>query len=475
MFSIDNFDHNVFFTQDTLNAIKIHLVTHETYDSLYSGFNTKQKNYLSTISFNVSDDAYCILPDYSSESEHETFSVIMPFDSNNYGSVLTKIDTLPKSIKSVVLHHLDTGFNHQKMAYYWAAHFYNFDYYKHNPKNIIKLYVPDISVKTLAELRALFLGRNAVNMPAEILTPSLLQQTLENFAIEFGAKCYSFVGSELLDHNFNLIHAVGRGISDYDREPRLIDFYYKTPLNDNAKTITLVGKGVCFDTGGLNLKTGDSMGIMKKDMGGAATVLAVALALLLQKPDFNLRVLIPAVENNVTANSFRPGDIFKAHNGKTVEITNTDAEGRLILGDTLSYAANDNPDLLIDVATLTGAARVALGPDLPAFFTNNQDLVPSFMQSAQRADDPVWQLPLWQGYDEAMHGSITDLINSEVGGMAGSIKAALFLQHFIGGTKNWIHFDSYCYVLKPKPTRPKGGDVMPFLTLIDYIQKFVKS
>ncbi len=480
MFSIDNFDQNVFFTHDTLNAVTLYLVTDDNYESVYSGFNAKQKNYLSTISFNISDDAYCILPDYNSDTKDENFSIIMPFDTNNYGAVLTKIDTLPKSIKSVSLNYLDSDFspekfNWQKMAYAWAAHFYNFDYYKQNQKNIIKLYAPDISVKTLAELRALFLGRNAVNMPAEVLTPLLLQQTLENFAIEFGATCHSFVGSELLAHNFNLIHAVGRGISDYEREPRLIDFYYKTPLNDNAKTITLVGKGVCFDTGGLNLKTGNSMEIMKKDMGGAATVLAVALALLLQKPDFNLRVLIPAVENNVTANSFRPGDIFKAYNGKTVEITNTDAEGRLILGDTLSYASKDNPDLLIDIATLTGAARVALGPDLPVLFTNNQDLVPPFMQSAQYADDPVWQLPLWQAYDDAMHGSITDLINSEVGGMAGSIKAALFLQHFIGDTKNWIHFDSYCYVLKAKPTRPRGGDVMPFLTLTDYIQKFVKS
>jgi leucyl aminopeptidase len=400
--------------------------------------------------------------------------VLIPFDKNDYASVLTKIDSLPKAIKSVTFHTKPDNFDYQKMAYYWAAHYYNFDYYKKNDHKIVKLYIPELSPKTAGELRALFLGRNAINLPSEDLTPEVLQTTLESFALEFGATTQAFVGLELLDKQLNLIHAVGRGIIADNRQPRLIDFYYKTPVSENAKTITLVGKGVCFDNGGLNIKTGNSMGLMKKDMGGAATVLAVGLNLLLQKPDFNLRILIPAVENNIHANSFRPGDIYTAFNGKTVEITNTDAEGRLILGDAIAYAAQDNPDLLVDVATLTGAARVALGADLPVLYSNNPDLVPLFMQSEHYHEDPVWELPLWKPYDKAMRGTISDLINSEAGGMAGSIKAALFIQHFIGNIKNWIHFDSYCYVQEAKPARPKGGDVMPYLTLSDAIHKFAQ-
>lgn len=474
MINIDNFVPNLFFVHNKQDTIQLHLVTKDKYNVFLGSLNEKQQNYLKQLAFNYDDDTYCILPDYHNESTADGFSIIVPFDDNNYASVLAKIDTLPKSIHAVTLNPLSNDFDYQKMAYYWGAHFYDFDYYKPKHKHIVKLYLPDISTQVLAQLRALFLGRNAINMPPEDLTPLVLQQTLESFATEFHAECRSFVGSELLDNNFNLIHAVGRGVSDYEREPRLIDFHYKTQ-KQNAKTITLVGKGVCFDTGGLNLKSGESMALMKKDMGGSATVLAIALVLLLQKPDFNLRVLIPAVENNVASNGFKPSDIFRAYNGKTVEITNTDAEGRLILGDALAYAAKDNPDLLIDIATLTGAARIAVGPDLPILYTNNQDLVAGFMQSPHYAQDPMWQLPLWKPYDEAMHGSITDLINSEIGGMAGSIKAALFMQHFIGDVKNWVHFDSYCYIAKAKPAHPKGGEVMPFLNVIDYIQKFAAA
>ena len=349
MINIDNFNPNDFFIYTNQKTHKIYLVTNENYHMFYQTLDSKKQKYLNDLSFNLSDNNYCILPNYES---HETeFSIIMPFDNTDYTAILGKIDDLPKSITSVALGNIPENFDYQKMAYYWAAHFYHFDYYKKRDSQNVKLYIPHLTDKTAGQLRALFLGRNSINFPAEDLTPFVLQKTLDDFALEFNAKCDVFIGAELLENRFNLIHAVGRGIIDEDRQPRLIDFYYKTPFNDNAKTVTLIGKGVCFDNGGLNIKTGNSMGIMKKDMGGAATVLAVALNLLLQKPDFNLRVLIPAVENNIHANSFRPGDIFTAYNGKTVEITNTDAEGRLILGDALSYATINKPDLLIDIAT----------------------------------------------------------------------------------------------------------------------------
>lgn len=470
MINVDNFNANDFFVHSKTDACKVYLVTTENYTDFYNSLNPKLQNHLTQLSFDIADNQSFILPDFDDKG---ALSVIMPFKKNGYEAILSKLETLPKNIKIVAFDNVPDDFDYQKMAYNWAAHSYRFSYYKNNEKKNIKLYIPELSEAVVNQLRALFLGRNCINFPAEDVTPWVLEQTLKNFALEFKAECRSFVGSELLDNGFNLIHAVGRGIIDEERQPRLIDFHYKTTFKENPKTIVLVGKGVCFDSGGLNIKSESGMLLMKKDMGGAATVLSLALSLLLSKPDFNLRVLIPAVENNVTANSFKPGDIFKAYNGKTVEITNTDAEGRLILGDAMAYVATDNPDLMIDIATLTGAARVALGGDLPALFTNNNDLIPLFMNSEYYSQDPVWQLPLWQGYDDAMHGTITDLINSEAGGMAGSIKAALYLQHFIGDVKNWIHLDSYCYIQKSKPAHPKGGEVMPFKLLLDVIQKFV--
>ncbi|MFT6072770.1 MAG: leucyl aminopeptidase [Dasania sp.] len=467
---IDNFKADIFFTDNDNQATYINLVHKNDYADFVQALNDTQKNYLEKNAFDIERDSYYILPNISDNNLDYAF--IMAFDGIDYHDILNKIDKLPKPIKSIAFKSYNQAFDIDKMAYLWGAHFYKFDFYKKSTKKTPQLYYSQISDKVQSQLRALFLGRNAVNLPAEDLTPLVLQQTLESFATEFQAECTTIIGSELLEHKLNLIHAVGRSITDAERQPRLIDFYYKSPNHNNAKTITLVGKGVCFDTGGLNIKTGNSMSLMKKDMGGAATVLAVTLNLLLQKPNFNLRVLIPTVENNVAGNSFRPSDIFTAYNGKTVEITNTDAEGRLILADALSYAAEKNPDLLIDIATLTGAARVAVGPDMPVLCTNNNDLVAPFMESECYNDDPIWQLPLWQPYASKLKGTISDLINAPSGGMAGSITAALFLQNFIGDTKNWIHFDSYCHVPTAKPAHPKGGDVMPFTLLSDVIQKF---
>lgn len=468
MRSIDNFTSSQFFIDDKRGTTLVYLVTKDTSDAFLQKISLKQKKYLEDIDFDPQKEQYWILP----HDDGNGFAIVISYTCDNHNSIITMIDALPKYIKSVELQPQDSDFDMQKMAYLWTAHYYQCDYYKKLPETP-KLYLPELSQKTHDELRALFLGRNAINLPAEDLTPFAIQEILENFATEFQAECKTFIGSELLDKGFNLIHAVGRGIIDDQRQPRLIDFNYKTDKSENPKNITLIGKGVCFDNGGLNIKTGNSMKLMKKDMGGAGTILAIALNLLLQKPDFNLRVLIPAVENNIAANSFRPGDIFKAYNGKTVEITNTDAEGRLILADALSYATEQNPDLLIDIATLTGAARVAVGPDLPILYTNNTDFIDDFMKSECYQDDPVWPLPLWQPYASAMHGSISDLVNSEAGGMAGSIKAALFLQNFIGQTKNWVHFDSYCYVPEAKAGHPKGCDIMPYQNLCHFIHKFV--
>jgi len=470
---LDYFNPDLYFSSDHSAVTLVHLVPVDHYDDFIKTLDSTQQGFLEENNFDITKEHSCIIP--SATNGPACFEAIIKFDKDDYKALIKQLTSLPSFVKNLKLHAFNETLDTNLCAYLWAAHHYFFDRYKAKATPSPKLYVEELSPIVENQLRALYLGRNAVNTPAEDLTPMALQEVLENFAVEFKASCKTITGMELLDKKLNLIHAVGRGIIDNERQPRLIDFYYKCPENENAKTVTLVGKGVCFDTGGLNIKTGNSMGLMKKDMGGAATVLAVALNLLLQNPSFNLRVLIPAVENNVAGNSFRPSDIFKAYNGKTVEITNTDAEGRLILADALAYAAEDKPDLLINIATLTGAARVAVGPDLPVLYTNNDQLVPYFMNSKAYAYDPVWQLPLWKSYADDLKGTISDLINAPSGGMAGSITAALFLQNFIGDTKNWVHFDSYCHVPKPKPAQPKGGDVMPFTLLCDVINQFVKD
>jgi leucyl aminopeptidase len=467
---LDTFDSKMFFSDDLENATCIHLLHANEYQDFLQTLTEEQRKFLNHYQFDITHDTYSILPNL----KEDTFkhSIIMLFQDNNYYDILHKVSALPKLFDILNFVSFKQEFDVQKLAYLWASHFYTFNKYKHHLNDVPKLYIKEVSLAVKNQLRALFIGRNCINMPAEDFTPLKIQEILQDFAKEFNAECHTIIGSELLEHNFNLIHAVGRSIIDSERQPRLIDFNYQTATKENPKTIILVGKGVCFDTGGLNIKTENSMLLMKKDMGGAATVIAVALNLLLQKPDYNLRVIIPAVENNVAGNSFRPGDIFTAYNGKTVEITNTDAEGRLILADALSFAAKQSPDLLIDIATLTGAARVAVGPDLPVLYTNNNQLVSYFTQSKFYNDDPIWQLPLWQPYAKKLKGDISDLINSPTGSMAGSIKAALFLENFIEKTENWIHFDSYCYVPDAKPAHPKGGEVMPFVLLCDMIQKF---
>jgi len=262
-----------------------------------------------------------------------------------------------------------------------------------------------------------------------------------------------------------MVHAVGRAS---DQEPRLIDFTWGNAVHPK---VTLVGKGVCFDSGGLDLKSASGMEIMKKDMGGAANVLGLASLIMAAKLPVRLRVLIPAVENAVSGNAFRPGDILTSRKGITVEIGNTDAEGRLVLADALAEAANDDPDLLIDCATLTGAARVALGPELPAFFTDDEDLARDLAEQATAVSDPMWRLPLWQGYRDMFDTRMADINNAGAGGFAGAITAALFLQYFAEDARSWVHFDMYAWSKKARPGRPAGGEAQAIRALFAVLQK----
>jgi leucyl aminopeptidase len=330
---------------------------------------------------------------------------------------------------------------------------YRFSRYRKAEPSEVKLVPPDgvdvADIERMAE--AAYLARDLINTPSNDMGPEELAQAGRELAQRYGASFNCTAGGELA-RDFPLIHAVGMASP---RSPRLIDIAWGDPAHPK---VTLVGKGVCFDTGGLDLKPSGGMLIMKKDMGGAANVLALAAMVMDAKLKLRLRVLIPAVENAVAGNALRPLDIFKSRKGLTVEIGNTDAEGRLILADALALADEEAPDLLIDLGTLTGAARVALGPDLPPFYTNDEKLAQDVARLARQENDPLWRLPLWPAYDAWLDSKVANINNAPSGGFAGSITCALFLQRFVEAAKSWLHVDIYGWTPTAKPGRPEGGE-----------------
>ena len=331
---------------------------------------------------------------------------------------------------------------------------YRFGRYRKAETPDVRLVPPEgIDIADIARMaEAASLARDLINTPSNDMGPEELASVAAELAARYGAGFNAIVGDELTRQNFPLIHAVGMAST---RAPRLIDLIWGDP--DHPK-VTLVGKGVCFDTGGLDLKPSSGMLIMKKDMGGAANVLALAQMVMDAKLKVRLRVLIPAVENAVAGNAFRPLDIFKSRKGLNVEIGNTDAEGRLVLADALALADEEKPDLLIDLGTLTGAARVALGPDLPPFYTNDETLAADVARCAKGENDPLWRMPLWPPYDSWLDSKVADLNNAPSGGFAGSITCALFLQRFVEAAKSWLHVDIYGWTPSAKPARPEGGE-----------------
>ncbi|WP_413661913.1 leucyl aminopeptidase family protein [Methylocystis iwaonis] len=316
---------------------------------------------------------------------------------------------------------------------------------------------------------AVALGRDLVNTPANDMGPEALAESALALAAKYGAQSRAIVGDVLLVENFPLIHAVGRASA---QAPRIVEF---THGPEDGLKVTLVGKGVCYDTGGLDIKPSSAMALMKKDMGGAAMALALAAMLMDAEVPIRLRVLLPIVENSISANAFRTGDIYRSRKGLTVEVGNTDAEGRLILADALAFASEDQPDLLFDFATLTGAARVALGPELPPFYTGDDALADEIAACGRSANDPVWRLPLWENYDGGLDGKISDLVSVTSGGFSGSIVAALFLRRFVSDPSRWAHFDVYCWNPSTKPGRPEGGEAQAARLLYDLIETRAKK
>lgn len=346
----------------------------------------------------------------------------------------------------------------------WGLGAYQFTRYKKATREPAMLVVPEDRCHHIEnQVSAIYLVRDLINVPTEDMGASELSQAAAQLAADCQAEFSEIVGDELLQKNYPLIHAVGRASDD---APRLLDIRWGDATHPK---LTLVGKGVCFDTGGLDLKAAAYMQLMKKDMGGAAQVLGLARMIMQAKLPVRLRVLVPAVENAVSGNAFRPGDVIKSRKGITVEIGNTDAEGRLVLADALTEAVSESPDLIIDMATLTGAARVAVGTDIAAVFANDTEVVTAVMAKGEKLNDPIWRLPLFAAYRESMNSTIADINNNGADSYAGAITAALFLKEFVPENIPWLHFDIMAWNVRPKPGRPVGGEAMAIRALFAYL------
>ena len=354
-----------------------------------------------------------------------------------------------------------------RMALGWALGAYAFTRYRPRSRVPAELIWPAEAERAeVARLaKGICLARDLINTPAEEMGPAELAAAAEMLAGEYGARCTVLTGDQLLQANYPMIHAVGRGSA---RAPRLIDIVWGDP---KAPKVTLVGKGVCFDSGGLDLKTSQGMRMMKKDMGGAATLLGLAAAIMDGGIPVRLRVLVPAVENFVSGTSVRPLDVIRTRKGLAVEIGNTDAEGRLILCDALAEADSEKPQLIVDAATLTGAARVALGPELPALFANDDALAEEILAAGASESDPLWRLPLWKPYRKLLDSKVGDLNNVSESGFAGAIIAALFMAEFVSPTTPWAHIDTYAWNQATRPGRPEGGEALALRALYAAIKR----
>ena len=359
---------------------------------------------------------------------------------------------------------IDSIVSAEVAALSWQLGAYQFNRYKkarREPATLVLALSAEV-VRAQQIYDAIKLTRDLVNTPTEDMGPQHLSDAAKELAKEFGATFNEWVGDDLLKHNFPAIHAVGRASH---RPPRLIELQWG---DETHPRIAIVGKGVCFDTGGLNIKGADGMRWMKKDMGGAAHTLALARLIMAAKLPVRLHMLIPAVENAIAGNAYRPGEVVATRKGHTIEIGNTDAEGRVVLSDALAYASEFKPTIIIDFATLTGAARVALGPELPATFCNDDAWFARLNAASLAHQDPIWRMPLWQNYNAMIDSNIADL-NNTGGPQGGAITAALFLEHFVPKEQAWIHIDVFSWNSKSRPGRPEGGEAQSLRAVFEML------
>ena len=440
----------MFDTASTASAIPITFATKATWEIIAAGLPTPARQFAQAQGFAAKPGKCLILPAADGKIAQVIFGLE---DAASKSRDLFRPGSLPGLLPAGAYRFANAPHDTRLAALAFALGSYRFSRYRKAEGADVRLVPPDgVNAAELARIvEAATLARDLINTPSNDMGPTELEAAARDVAAQFDTSFNCITGDELAK-DFPLIHAVGMAST---RPPRLIDFSWGDPAYPK---VTLVGKGVCFDTGGLDLKPSSGMLLMKKDMGGAANVLALAQMVMGAKLKVRLRVLIPAVENAIAGNAFRPMDVFKSRKGLTVEIGNTDAEGRLVLADALALADEEKPELLVDLGTLTGAARVALGPDLPPFYTNDDALAADVARLAKQENDPLWRMPLWQPYDSWLDSKVANINNAPSGGFAGSITCALFLQRFVEAAKSWLHVDIYGWTPSAKPARPEGGE-----------------
>jgi leucyl aminopeptidase len=455
-----------FLDKKASGSVPITPLNGETIKTWLKKQNKDLQSWIKATEFTGAPGSFLILPTREGAIDRVLFGLTDTGVLYSYADLPAR---LPKNAAGYYIDREMNAADATQAALGWALGGYHFGRYKSGAKKeFAKLVWPAKADKDAvrATAAAVYLVRDLVNTPANDMGP----EELANAAWKaLGASKKSFVkvteGADLLKHNYPAIYAVGKGSP---RAPRFIDIRWgdkKNPL------VTLIGKGVCFDTGGLDIKPGNAMALMKKDMGGAAHALGLAQLIMAQNLPVRLRVLIPAVENAVDGNSYRPSDVIQTRKGISVEVGDTDAEGRIVLADALAAACEDKPDLIIDFATLTGAARVALGPDLPATFSNDEKTAAALLDSSKAIEDPLWRLPLWQPYKDMLNSKIADTNNITSNSFAGAITAALFLEKFVDKGIPWVHIDTFAWNSGTRPGRPEGGEALGLRACYDLIRK----
>ncbi|MEL7211461.1 MAG: leucyl aminopeptidase family protein [Pseudomonadota bacterium] len=455
------------FADPETGSLPVYLLTPDTVGDWAEAATARARNWIDAQGFSGRFGTVVMLPDEKGQPD----AVLMGLGSAKDRARKRFVVAAGAARLPAGCYHIESGLDHidtEVEALGWLLSQYRFDRYTDQAAAGAMLKAPKgIDVARVEAITAgEALTRDLVNTPTSDMGPDALEGAARDLAEAHGAAVEVTVGDALLEQNFPMIHTVGRASAT---APRLIDMRW----GEGGPTLTLVGKGVCFDTGGLNIKPGASMGLMKKDMGGAATVLGLASMIMALRLPLRLRVLIPAVENSIDGNAFRPQDILTSRKGLTVEINNTDAEGRLVLADALALADEETPDCLISMATLTGAARVAVGPDLAPYFTDDADIVTALEAAAVQAQDPVWRLPFHAPYESMIEPGIADLDNAPKGGFAGSITAALFLRRFVTDSPRYAHFDIYGWQPSAAPARPKGGVGQGARAVLDALPKLL--
>lgn len=443
-------------------SVAITVVDRQAFQALIPKLPAPTRHWLAAVGFNGAPDSHALVP----AADGKLGQVFAGVAHVGHPFALS---ALPQALPEGRYHLADDGLavDAEAAALSWELGAYQFDLYKprKRPPAELLLTPSPAAQRGLALATAMAATRDLVNTPAEHMGPEELAKAVQMVAKQHGASFKQIVGDALLKQNFPAIHAVGRAST---RAPRLIELNWGKPKDP---LLSIVGKGVCFDTGGLDIKGAEGMRQMKKDMGGAANALGLATLVMALKLPVRLQLLIPAVENSIAGNAYRPGDVFKTRKGLHIEIGNTDAEGRVVLSDALAYASESKPELIIDLATLTGAARVALGAQLPALFAKHHDTARDLVDLGMKLDDPLWHMPLWAPYKSGIESTIGDIVNTGKSALAGAINAALFLEYFVPENQDWLHIDLFAWNDTARPGRPIGGEAQTIRTLLAYLEE----